>query len=489
MKKSQKKSFLISSFILIILLSFLQVSAQVKNESYYKRISDQKFKTNKFLLSLEGGFTQGFTDYKKQVSSSVFRFGTEYNFNPLSGLNLGFGLRTGLGHVDGQDNRQRITTNDGLRNIPEKISTKFFELGITGNIGFDLFEIVSPYLMFSASYFNFDPQLEDGTNAPFSRDGKYERIISNFGIGGGMRYNISNAVSLYVQGEYFLPNTDYLEDVSASKSKDSFMSITLGFSYNLLAKKDSDGDGIPDDVDDCIKAPETFNGYKDEDGCPEFDTDGDGIIDDLDDCIGIPEDFNGFQDDDGCPDADRDGDGIPDYLDQCPDEPEDFDGFQDQDGCPDPDNDKDGIPDNIDECPDEAETFNGYLDEDGCPDEVELGITIDEMVLSADELFQSNSAKFKETATAQLNDLVKFLKGRPNTKWRIEGHMDSQGTASYIKKMSYDRAKAVFDFLVSKGLDPQRFEIYGLADNFPIANNLTEEGRKQNRRIRIVLQK
>ncbi len=55
--------------------------------------------------------------------------------------------------------------------------------------------------------------------------------------------------------------------------------------------------------------------------------------------------------------------------------------------------------------------------------------------------------------------------------------------------MSYDRAKAVYDYLVSKGLDPQRFEIYGLADNFPIANNLTEEGRKQNRRIRIVLQK
>lgn len=487
-----KKNHLVFFFALItsiVLNTLLPTFGQVKNEAYYKKISDQKFKTNKFLLSLEGGFTQGFTDYKKQVSSSVFRFGTEYNFQPLSGMNLGFGLRSGFGYVDGEDNRQRITTNDGFRNIPEKISTKFFELGITGDIGFDVFEIVSPYLMFSVSYFNFDPQLENGINAPFSRDGKYERIISNLGIGGGMRYNISNAVSLYVQGEYFNPNTDYLEDVSASKSKDSYISISLGFSYNLLAKRDSDSDGIPDDDDQCIKAPETFNGFKDEDGCPEFDSDGDGIIDDLDDCIGIPEDFNGTKDDDGCPDADKDLDGIADYLDKCPDGPEDADGFQDQDGCPDPDNDKDGIPDKIDDCPDEAETINNYLDEDGCPDEVEIGITVDEMVLSADDLFQANSAKFKETAATQLNDLVRFLKGRPNTRWRIEGHMDSQGTASYIKKMSYDRAKAVFDYLVSKGLDPQRFEIYGLADNFPIANNLTEEGRKLNRRIRIVLQK
>lgn len=488
MKKNNIPLLLLLSFILA--LSHLTITeAQIKNEAYYRNISDLKFKTNKFVLSLEGGFTQGFTDYKNQVSSSIFRFGTEYNFQPVTGLNLGFGLRAGLGKVDGKDNRRTITSNDGVRNIPEQISTKFFELGFLGNIGFDMFQVMNPYFMFSASYFNFNPRLEDGTDAAFNRDGKYEKIIANLGIGGGMRYNISNAVSLYVQGEYFIPNTDYLEDVSASKSKDSFISIILGFSYNLLAKRDSDGDGIPDDTDECVKAAETFNGYKDEDGCPEFDSDGDKIIDDLDNCIGIPEDYNGVEDDDGCPDADKDADGIPDYLDKCPDEAEDIDGYQDQDGCPDLDNDKDGILDKDDECPDEAETVNGNLDEDGCPDEVELGITIDEMVLSADDLFQPTSSKFKETESSQLNELVKFLKNRPNTRWRIEGHMDSQGAASYIKKMSYDRAKAVYDYLVSKGLDGSRFEIYGLADNFPIANNLTEEGRKQNRRIRIVLQK
>jgi hypothetical protein len=177
----------------------------------------------------------------------------------------------------------------------------------------------------------------------------------------------------------------------------------LGFTYATGSVKDSDGDGIPDDRDQCPTDPEDFDGYEDDDGCPEPDNDLDGIPDAVDKCPLQAEDFDGFQDDDGCPDpdndgdgipdasdrcpdkpetvngfqdedgcpdeADRDGDGVPDERDQCPDEPEDTDGFKDEDGCPDPDNDGDGIPDTLDECIDEPETFNGYQDEDGCPDE------------------------------------------------------------------------------------------------------------------------
>jgi hypothetical protein len=65
------------------------------------------------------------------------------------------------------------------------------------------------------------------------------------------------------------------------------------------------------------------------------DSDGDGIPDHLDQCPHMPEDFDGFEDDDGCPEPDNDGDGIPDLDDRCPNDPEDFDGYQDDDGCPD----------------------------------------------------------------------------------------------------------------------------------------------------------
>ncbi len=134
---------------------------------------------------------------------------------------------------------------------------------------------------------------------------------------------------------------------------------------------DNDGDGILDVNDKCPDQAEDFDGFEDEDGCPDLDNDKDGIPDGLDRCPNQPETKNGYKDDDGCPDeADQDGDGIPDARDKCPTEAEDTDGFEDEDGCPDLDNDKDGIPDDRDECLNEPETYNGFQDTDGCPDEL-----------------------------------------------------------------------------------------------------------------------
>jgi len=62
------------------------------------------------------------------------------------------------------------------------------------------------------------------------------------------------------------------------------------------------------------------------------DRDGDGIADVHDDCPDKPEDFDGFHDEDGCPEPDNDKDGIPDDDDECPDDPEEPGG--DRDGCP-----------------------------------------------------------------------------------------------------------------------------------------------------------
>jgi OOP family OmpA-OmpF porin len=69
---------------------------------------------------------------------------------------------------------------------------------------------------------------------------------------------------------------------------------------------------------------------------PRFqDSDRDGIGDDADDCPEMAEDFDGFEDDDGCPDEDNDGDGISDAQDACPNQPETVNGYRDDDGCPD----------------------------------------------------------------------------------------------------------------------------------------------------------
>ncbi|MBK9266096.1 MAG: thrombospondin type 3 repeat-containing protein [Polyangiaceae bacterium] len=64
------------------------------------------------------------------------------------------------------------------------------------------------------------------------------------------------------------------------------------------------------------------------------DEDGDGVPDEDDQCRELPEDKDGFEDQDGCPDGDNDNDGVPDGEDQCPKQKEDEDGIDDDDGCP-----------------------------------------------------------------------------------------------------------------------------------------------------------
>jgi OOP family OmpA-OmpF porin len=65
------------------------------------------------------------------------------------------------------------------------------------------------------------------------------------------------------------------------------------------------------------------------------DRDGDGIMDDVDQCVAKPEDADNFEDSDGCPDPDNDADGIVDAADRCPLDAETRNGWKDDDGCPD----------------------------------------------------------------------------------------------------------------------------------------------------------
>jgi len=88
---------------------------------------------------------------------------------------------------------------------------------------------------------------------------------------------------------------------------------------------DADGDGVTDEFDLCDFSPEVFNGFKDDDGCPDeiiiddhipdpnLDRDGDGIVDSIDICDLQPETFNNYLDADGCPDVNPDD--IPDPVD------------------------------------------------------------------------------------------------------------------------------------------------------------------------------
>jgi outer membrane protein OmpA-like peptidoglycan-associated protein len=269
------------------------------------------------------------------------------------------------------------------------------------------------------------------------------------------------------------------EDVSMEVDKTEAVEVEEG-------PRDQDGDGLIDENDECPLDPEDFDGFEDEDGCPDKDNDDDGLQDSEDACPNVAEDKDGYRDSDGCPDKDNDGDGILDINDQCSGEAEDFDGYQDQDGCPDRDNDDDGIADTLDQCPGEAEDYDGDKDDDGCPEERErVKVTKDRIELNEKVHFAYDSSDIQEKSYPLLDEVASVLQENPDIEVRVEGHTDSRGGEEYNLELSDKRAQSVVDYLTDKGLDRGRLQAKGFGEKRPIESNSTEAGRAANRRVEI----
>ncbi|MDP9001945.1 MAG: OmpA family protein [Myxococcota bacterium] len=250
---------------------------------------------------------------------------------------------------------------------------------------------------------------------------------------------------------------------------------------------DNDNDGIPDVDDRCINVPEDRDGDHDEDGCPEGndgDRDGDGILDSKDKCPDEPEDRDGFQDEDGCPDPDNDKDGIPDKIDQCPNDPEDKDGFQDEDGCPDPDNDKDGIPDVRDKCPNDPETYNGFEDEDGCPDKGSVIIQDNNIIILEKIKFRTDSAEILPESNKILDAVATTLAHHPEFMLlEIAGHADERASDEHNLKLTQDRVNSVLRALVARGIAQSRLRSKGYGEFCPEELGHSEVAWEKNRRV------
>jgi OmpA-OmpF porin, OOP family len=89
----------------------------------------------------------------------------------------------------------------------------------------------------------------------------------------------------------------------------------------------------------------------------------------------------------------------------------------------------------------------------------------------------------KETSEA-LNSMLEVLKNNPHiTELHVEGHTDNKGKADHNKKLSLDRAQAVVDWLVKRGIEAKRLEAHGYGSERPKDTNDTAEGRQENRRV------
>ena len=96
--------------------------------------------------------------------------------------------------------------------------------------------------------------------------------------------------------------------------------------------------------------------------------------------------------------------------------------------------------------------------------------------------FDFDKATLRKESFNELENLTKLLNDVPSLKIEISGHTDGKGSAAYNLTLSDNRAKAVVDYLVGKGISKDRLVAKGYGLTRPIATNDTEEGRQLNRR-------
>jgi OOP family OmpA-OmpF porin len=159
---------------------------------------------------------------------------------------------------------------------------------------------------------------------------------------------------------------------------------------------------------------------------------------------------------------DSDGDGVPDYLDKEPNTPA---GARVNSAGMTMDSDGDGIPDHLDKCP----FAPGPSSNNGCPVE-KTSEEIDFFKKSINEgyvnvYYAFDSSKPLAYSVPATNYVSNFLKRNPGVKLEIKGYADELGPENYNIKLSEKRAKAVYDMLISSGIDASRLTYKGYGED------------------------
>jgi outer membrane protein OmpA-like peptidoglycan-associated protein len=110
---------------------------------------------------------------------------------------------------------------------------------------------------------------------------------------------------------------------------------------------------------------------------------------------------------------------------------------------------------------------------------------IDRMTIRVN--FDFDKSTIRKADVADLDKAVAFVKKYPDAKVDVEGHTDSRGTDKYNQKLSERRANAVKKYLVDKGEKSDRITAVGKGEAEPIADNKTEKGRFENRRVEVLI--
>ena len=366
----------------------------------------------------------------------------------------------------------------------------------------------------------------------------------------GLDYYISRRLSLGLQAAVHGLTTDWLDGFALRvitpggdtlpSHNDGYGELTLKLSYYLFDERDHDGDGLTDEEEEALKT-NPYNPDTDGDGLSDFeevrryytnplvaDSDGDGLTDGQEVFRYFTNPTRRDTDGDGLTDgeevlyygtnplrADSDGDGLSDWEEiRLGTNPM----LADTDG--------DGVRDGDDLCP----RLVGSLTNHGCPDGyahpalASLGLApeaperrelpvparrdtviverivrdtvvvtqlVEKPVLGRPLVlpglfFEFNKATLLPEAEALLEQLVEWLRQNPTVTVEVRGHTDSVGTDEQNLRLSRLRAEAVRDFLIARGIEPQRITAIGLGRSQPIDTNDTPLGRARNRRVELI---
>ncbi|WP_137680416.1 OmpA family protein [Aurantiacibacter suaedae] len=102
-----------------------------------------------------------------------------------------------------------------------------------------------------------------------------------------------------------------------------------------------------------------------------------------------------------------------------------------------------------------------------------------------DVTFAVNSADISPSMRQTLDGVAQSMVNYPNSLIDVMGHTDSTGSDQYNLDLSRRRANSVTNYLASRGVSRARIELIGYGEQYPVADNTTESGRAQNRRVEI----
>jgi outer membrane protein OmpA-like peptidoglycan-associated protein len=99
--------------------------------------------------------------------------------------------------------------------------------------------------------------------------------------------------------------------------------------------------------------------------------------------------------------------------------------------------------------------------------------------------FDFGKSDIRPDSRPVLNEAAEILEENPDVRISVEGYTDAIGSDAYNEQLSLRRAEAVFRYLVNHGISPERMDVTGYGKRHPVADNGTEAGRAQNRRVEL----